>query len=62
MIQSIASTAVEMQQEIVQAEASTRVAKMILDVARSQGDALVQMMEAQKELYPHLGSNVNALA
>jgi len=62
MIQSIASTAVAMQQEMIQAEASTRVAKMILDTARSQGDALVEMIEAQKEIYSHLGSNVNALA
>ncbi len=62
MIQSIASMAVQMQQEMFQAEASTRVAKLTLDTARAQGDAVVEMMNAQAELYSHLGSKVNVLA
>ena len=59
MIQSIASMASLMQQEKVQAEAGTKVARMGLDAARAQGDALVEMIEMQKEIYAHLGSNVN---
>ncbi len=62
MIQSIASMAVQMQQEAVQAEAGTRAAKMVLDSARAQGDALVEMIEMQKEIQSHLGGSVNTWA
>ncbi len=59
MISSIASLASAMQQEKVQAEAGARVARMGLDTAKAQGDALVRMIEMQKEIYAHLGSSVN---
>ncbi len=62
MIQSIASLASQMQQEKVQAEAGAKVAKMALDSAKAQGDALVQMIDMQKEIHAHLGSNVNTWA
>ena len=62
MIQSIASMATQMQQESVQAEAETKVAKLVLDSARAQGDALVQMIEMQKEIQTHLGGSVNTWA
>ncbi len=62
MIQSIASVATQMKHEMVQAEVSAGVAKMALDSARAQGDALVQLIEAQKEIYSHLGSSVNTWA
>ncbi len=59
MLQSIASMATTMQQEQLQAEAGAKVAKMALESVKAQGDAMVQMMEMQKELYAHLGSSVN---
>lgn len=59
MIQSIASTATKMQQEMVQAEAGSRVSKMVLDNSRAQGDAVLELIEAQKEIQPHLGGNVD---
>ena len=59
MIQSIASMATAMQQAKLQNEVSTGVARMSLDTAKAQGDALVQMIEMQKEIYAHLGSSVN---
>ena len=59
MIQSIASMATQMKQEMVQAEAGARVSKMVLDSAKAQGDALVEMIEMQKEIQSHLGGNVN---
>ena len=59
MIQSIASTATKMQQEMVQAEAGARVSKMVLDNSRAQGDAVLELIEAQKEIQPHLGGNVD---
>lgn len=62
MIQSIASTATQMKQEMVQAEASARVAKLVLDSAKVQGDALLEMIEMQKEIYTHLGGSVNTWA
>ncbi len=62
MIQSIASAATKMQQEMVQAEVGTRVSKMILDNAEAQGQALVDMIEMQKEIQSHLGGNVNTFA
>ncbi len=62
MIQSIASLASHMQQEKIQQEAGTKVAKMALDAAKVQGDAMVEMMEMQKELLTHLGSKVNTWA
>ena len=62
MIQSIASIATQMQQESVQAEAETKVAKLVLDSARAQGDALVEMIEMQKEIQTHLGDSVNTWA
>jgi hypothetical protein len=62
MIQSIASMATQMQQESVQAEAETKVAKLVLDSARAQGDALVEMIEMQKEIQTHLGGSVNTWA
>lgn len=62
MIQSIASMATQMQQESVQVEAETKVAKLVLDSARAQGDALVEMIEMQKEIQTHLGSSVNTWA
>jgi hypothetical protein len=62
MIQSIAAMATQMQQESVQAEAETKVAKLVLDSAKAQGDALVEMIEMQKEIQTHLGSSVNTWA
>lgn len=62
LIQSIASMAVQMKQEEVQAEAGTRVAAMVMDSAREQGAALVEMIEAQKEIHAHLGGSVNTWA
>lgn len=62
MIQSIASMAVQMQQEAIQADAGARVSKMVLDSARAQGDALVEMIEMQKEIQSHLGGSVNTWA
>ncbi len=62
MIQSIASVATQMQQEMIQAEASARVASLVLDSAKAQGDALVEMIDMQKEIYTHLGGNVNTWA
>jgi len=62
LIQSIASAATKMQQEMVQAEVGTRVSKMILDNAEAQGQALVDMIEMQKEIQSHLGGNVNTFA
>ncbi len=62
MIQSIASAATKMQQEMVQAEVGTRVSKMVLDNAEAQGQALVDMIEMQKEIQSHLGGNVNTFA
>lgn len=59
MIQSIASMATQMKQEMVQAEAGARISKMVLDSAKAQGDALVEMIEMQKEIQSHLGGNVN---
>ena len=59
MIQSIASMATQMKQEMVQAEAGARVSKMVLDSAKAQGDALVEMIEMQKEIQSHLGGSVN---
>ncbi len=62
IVQSIAKMAVGLQQAQLQSEMSTGVARMALDSARAQGDAMVQMMEMQKEIYAHLGSGVNAWA
>ncbi len=62
MIQSIASAATKLQQEMIQAEAGARVGKMVLDSAGAQGEALVEMLEMQKEIYTHLGGNVNTWA
>lgn len=62
MIQSIASKALQMQQEMIQADAGTRVSKMVLDSARAQGDALFEMIEMQKEIQSHLGGSVNTWA
>jgi hypothetical protein len=62
MIQSIAAMATQMQQESVQAEAETKVAKLVLDSAKAQGDALVEMIEMQKEIQTHLGGSVNTWA
>ena len=59
ILQSIASMATAMQQAKLQNEVSTGVARMSLDTAKAQGDALVQMIEMQKEIYAHLGSSVN---
>lgn len=47
---------------MVQAEVGTRVSKMILDNAEAQGQALVDMIEMQKEIQSHLGGNVNTFA
>ncbi len=57
---SIASMATQMQQDKLQSEVSTGVARMGLDAARAQGDAMVQMIEQQKEIYAHLGGSVNS--
>ncbi len=54
--------ATQMQQESVKAEAETNVAKLVLDSAKAQGDALVEMIEMQKEIQTHLGSSVNTWA
>jgi hypothetical protein len=62
MIQSIASKAVQMQQEMIQADAGTRVSKMVLDSARAQDDALFEMIEMQKEIQSQLGGSVNTWA
>ena len=62
MIQSIAAQAISMAQENVQQEASVKVAKMALDVAAEAGQALVEMIAMQKEIYQHLGHNVNTWA
>lgn len=62
MIRSIASLATAMKQEQVQAEVETRVARMAMETAKAQGDAIVQMIEQQKEIFAHLGSNVNTWA
>jgi F420-0:gamma-glutamyl ligase len=59
LIQSIASQAVSMAQENVQQEASLKVAKMALDAAEKTGNALVEMIAMQKEIYQHLGQNIN---
>ncbi|MEW5919768.1 MAG: YjfB family protein [Bacillota bacterium] len=32
---------------------------MALDSAKAQGDAIVEMIQMQKEIYAHLGNNVN---
>ncbi|MEW5786122.1 MAG: YjfB family protein [Bacillota bacterium] len=62
MIQSIASAASQMKHEAVQMEVGTKVAKMVLDSARTQGDALLEMIEMQKEICTHLDSSVNTWA
>lgn len=54
--------ATQMQQESVQAEAETKVAKLVLDSVKAQGDALIQMIEMQKEIQTHLGGSVNTWA
>lgn len=59
MIQSLASQAVSMTQENVQQEASIKIAKMALDTAEAAGSALVEMILMQKEIYQHLGQNIN---
>ena len=48
-----------MAQENVQQEASLKVAKMALDAAEKTGNALVEMIAMQKEIYQHLGQNIN---
>jgi len=62
MIRSIASLACMMKQEQVQAEVGTKVAKMAMDTAKAQGNAITDMINMQKELFTHLGSNVNTWA
>jgi len=62
LIASIASAAAQMKQENLQAEVGARVNKMILDNAESQGNAVVEMIEMQKEIQTHLGSEVNTWA
>lgn len=62
MIQSIASQAVSMTQENVKQEASIKIAKMALDTAEAAGSALVEMILMQKEIYQHLGQNINTWA
>ena len=59
MIQSIASAATQMQQEMVQAEVGAGVSKMALNSAEMQGQALVDMIEMQREIQSHLGGNMN---
>lgn len=48
-----------MTQENVQQEASIKIAKMALDTAEAAGSALVEMITLQKEIYQHLGQNIN---
>lgn len=62
MVSSIATLATALQQEKVQQEAGTRVAKMAMDSARTAGEALVDMLEVQQEVYAHLGSKVDTRA
>ncbi len=62
MLQSIASFASQMQLAKVQAEAGAKVAKMAMDSAKIQGDAMLEMIEMQKEIHAHLGSTVNTWA
>jgi len=62
IVQSIAKMAVGLQQTQLQSEVSTGVARMALDSARAQGDAMVEMIEQQEEIYAHLGSSVNTWA
>ena len=62
IVQSIASMATGMQQAQLQNEVSVGVARMGLDAAKAQGDALVAMIEMQKEIHAHLGSNINTWA
>jgi len=62
LIASIASAAAQMKQENLQAEVGARVNKMALDNAESQGNAVVEMIEMQKEIQTHLGSEVNTWA
>jgi len=62
LIESIASAASQMQQESIQAEVGARVSKMVLDNAEAQGDAMLEMIEMQKELQSHLGGQVNTYA
>jgi hypothetical protein len=62
MIQSIASMAVQMQQENLEAEVAVRTAQKVLDTARLQGEALVDMIDMQSEIYSHLGKNISTLA
>ncbi len=62
MIQSIASMAVQMQQENLEAEVAVRAAQKVLDTARLQGEALVEMIDMQSEIYSHLGKNLSTLA
>ena len=59
IVQNIAAMATGMKQAQLQNEAGVRVARMGLDAAKAQGDALVEMIEMQKEIYAHLGSSVN---
>jgi len=62
LIASIASAATQMQQENLQAEVGARVGKMALDNAEAQGNAVLEMIEMQKEIQTHLGSEVNTWA
>ena len=59
IVQSIASMATGMQQAQLQEEASGNIARMGLDAAQAKGDAMVEMIEQQKEIYAHLGGSVN---
>ncbi len=62
MIKGIASQAMLMQMEKVHTEASVRVAKMALDTREMAGNSFIEMLEMNKELYSHVGQNVDALA
>ena len=59
MVSNIASLATAMKHDQAQQEAGTRVARMAMDTAKETGDALVKMMEMQKEISQHLGGSVN---
>ncbi len=62
MIQRTTSMATQMQQEMIQAEAGAKLSRLVLDSAKAQGDALVEMINMQKEIHAHLGGSVNTWA
>ncbi len=62
ILESIASQAAYDQLNKTQGEASMNVAKKALDASEEKGDAIVQMMEMNKDIQPHMGNSVNVFA